>query len=64
MNFLEYETIILLKDYPNKNLKKGDLGVIIMIYSDPNEAYEVEFVDKKGHTKAQLSLLPHEIEKI
>ena len=63
MKFSEYETIVLLKDLPEEGLKKGDLGAIIMVYSAPHEAYEVEFVDLDGVTKAQLALLPDEIGK-
>lgn len=63
MQFSEYETVTLLKDYPDENLKKGTIGVIVMVYEEPNEAYEVEFTDKNGHTKALLTLLPSEIIK-
>lgn len=61
MKFSELDTVILLNKY--KNLNKGDVGVIIMAYSEPNEAYEVEFVDDTGKTKAQIVLFPNEIEK-
>ncbi|QAA33813.1 DUF4926 domain-containing protein [Clostridium manihotivorum] len=61
MKFAEYDTVILLKDYESEGLKKGDIGAMIMIYTEPNEAYEVEFVDNDGEVKAQIVLLPHEI---
>ena len=34
-----------------------------MVYSTPNEAYEVEFVDSMGKTKSGLVLFPDQIEK-
>lgn len=63
MKFSDFETIILLKDYPKYGLKKGDKGAIIMSYEIPAEAYEVEFVDSDGKTVAQLILYPNEIAK-
>jgi hypothetical protein len=63
MKFNEYDTVILLKDYPIEGLRKGDIGAVVMIHTKPNEAYEVEFVDEGGITKALLALRPEEIEK-
>ncbi len=63
MKLAEFETVRLLKSYPKEDLKVGDVGVVIMVYTNPNEAYEIEFVDTNGRTKAQLTLLPNEIEK-
>ena len=54
---------MLLKDFPNEGLKSGDLGAIIIVYTDPHEAYEVEFVNFNGETRAELAVLPGEIEK-
>lgn len=63
MKFLELDTVVLLKNCPTENLTTGDIGVIIMAYKSPCEAYEVEFVDSQGKTKAQLTLYPDEIKK-
>ena len=63
MKFNEYDTVVLLRDYPNEGLKKGDVGAIVMIYKEPNEAYEVEFINEEGITKALITLLPDEITK-
>lgn len=63
MKFLEMDTVILLKDCPKENLKIGDIGAIVMVYTNPYEAYEVEFVDNQGKTKGQVTLLPDEIKK-
>ena len=62
MKFSEFDIVVLLKDYPNKDLRKGDEGTIVMVYTDPNEAYEVEFVNAdNGETIALLTLHPSEI---
>jgi len=63
MKFLEYDTVILLNDHKNEGLKSGDMGAVLMVYTEPNEAYEVEFVNNDGEMKAQIVLLPNEIEK-
>ncbi len=63
MKFNEFDTVVLLKDYPSEGLKKGDIGAVVMIHTEPSEAYEVEFIGEGGITKALLALIPDEIEK-
>ncbi len=63
MSFNELDTVVILNDYPNEGLEKGDIGVVVSVYTNPNEAYEVEFVDDVGITKSMMVLLPNEIEK-
>jgi len=63
VKFNELETVRLLKEYPEKFLKKGDIGVVVMIYNNPNEAYEVEFINDDGTTKAMFVISPEDIEK-
>jgi hypothetical protein len=62
MRYHEHEIIRLLVDLPEHGLKKGEIGVIVVAFDRPNEAYEVEFVDKDGKTKVQTVLLPHQFE--
>lgn len=63
MKFNEFDTVVLLRDCSNEGLMQGDVGAVIMVHTEPNEAYEVEFVDDEGKTKAIIVLLPNEIEK-
>ncbi|MCJ8010985.1 DUF4926 domain-containing protein [Paenibacillus sp. KQZ6P-2] len=63
MRFNELDTVVILNDYPNEGLKKGDIGVIVSVHEIPNEAYEVEFVDDDGATKSMMVLQLDEIEK-
>lgn len=42
------------------NLKEGDRGTIVEIYNN-GVAYEVEFVNSNGNTKALLTLEPSDI---
>jgi len=62
MRYHEHEIIRLLVDLPKLGLKKGEIGTIVFVFDKPNEAYEVEFVDKDGKTRNQTVLLPHQFE--
>lgn len=64
MKFNEYDSVTLLRDDGQNGLKKGDIGAVVMVFTEPNEAYEVEFVDNNGDTKAIITVLPNEIEAI
>ena len=48
----------------NEKVKIGDIGVVVMVFDNPNEAYEVEVIDKDGFTKAQCTLLTNELELV
>ena len=55
------DTIIVSKDYPNYGIKKGDTGVIVMIHTKPNLAYEVEFSDEVGRTIVSFPIREEEL---
>jgi len=61
MKFREYDVVKILVDC-KEGVKKGEVGTIIMVFEYPNEAYEVEVIDKDGNHKAQCTLLPDELE--
>jgi len=63
MKFNEYDMVRVLIDR-EEDIKKGDIGVIIMIYDDPTEGYEVEFINEDGTQKAQIVFKANEIEKV
>lgn len=44
----ELHTVALLKNIPEKNLHRGDVGTVVVDLSDTMA--EVEFVDEKGKT--------------
>ena len=49
------------QDLPGFNLQQGDIGAIVEVYSNPYEAYEVEFCDTKGKTISLLTLKPEQL---
>ncbi len=61
MKFKEFDVVRVLKKC-NDKVQIGDIGVIIMVFDNPNEAYEVEIIDGEGDTKIQCTLLPNELE--
>jgi hypothetical protein len=58
----ELEGVRLRVDIPERCLRTGDIGTIVLVFERPNLAYEVEFVDQDGRTRAQLPLLPEQVE--
>ena len=63
MKFKECDTVKIMKDY-DEGSKKGEIGVVIMVFEKPNEAYEVEVLDEDGCVKTQCTLLPEELELV
>ena len=48
------DTVALLEDLPERNLKRGEVGTVVEILA--SDAYEVEFCDDQGQTYAQFAL--------
>jgi len=55
-------TIVLNRDLPERDLRKGDLGAIVEIYEP--DAFEVEFVTASGRTAALLTLNARDIRPV
>ena len=64
MKFNELEIVKTLKEFPEDGIVQGDIGTIVMAFTKPNEAYEVEFVNDDGTTKAMLTILPDELQSL
>lgn len=58
------DTVVLKVDIPEEGLKAGTVGVVVADFTEPNEAYEVEFCDDEGDMLAQLALLPGQLSKL
>lgn len=55
------ETVIATVNLPDHQVLSGDLGTIVQIYESPQLAYEVEFVNPDGSTRALLTLSPSQV---
>ena len=45
MKFKECDIVKIMKDC-DEEIKKGEIGVIVMVFEKPREAYEVEVFDE------------------
>lgn len=48
------DAVALLRDIPQKQLKRGQLGTIVEELAD--DVFEVEFADRSGRTIAMIAL--------
>ena len=58
MKFNDLDVVRTLIDFPDKKIKKGEIGTVVMPYNKPHEAYEIEFANDDGTTKAMFAILP------
>lgn len=48
-----FDTVALLRDFPQRGVVRGDIGSVVEIYGD---AYEVEFVGEDGAPRAMFAV--------
>lgn len=58
------DTVIATQDFVEERVLAGDLGAIVEIYTEPSLAYEVEFVNPDGTSRALLTLTPSQIRRL
>ena len=58
------DTVIAAANFPEHKVLAGDLGAIVEIYTTPSLAYEVEFVNPDGSTRALLTLAPFQVRRL
>ena len=58
------ETVIATVNFPGQSVLAGDLGTVVEIYTAPGLAYEVEFVNPDGSTRALLTLAAAQIRRL
>lgn len=63
MKFKECDAVRIMVDC-GETVKKGEIGAVLMVFEEPQEAYEVEFLDDEGNTKAQYTLRPDDLELV
>ncbi len=59
----ELESIVLTEDLPAHNLKRGDIGTVVLVHRD-GAGYEVEFVTLDGETIGIVSLYSSQLRPI
>ena len=58
------ETVIVTASFSDEQVLAGDLGTIVEVYTDPYLAYDVEFVNPDGWTRALLTLTPEQVRRL
>jgi hypothetical protein len=62
MTFHELDTVVLERDLPEHDLRRGDLGAIVHRHGP--DVFEVEFVRASGQTQAVISLAAADIRSL
>jgi hypothetical protein len=64
--FKEYEMVRIIRDIPELNLQAGDVGVVVIIYDEPNlpRAYEVDFSNIKDKELKTATLYDKDLERL
>ncbi len=62
MNFQRLQTVVLDRDVPQCDLRRGDLGAVVEIYEP--DGLEVEFVTASGRTQAVVTLKEADVRAI
>ena len=58
------DTVIAATNFPEYKVLAGDLGAVVEVYTAPSLAYEVEFVNPDGSTRALLTLAPSQVRRL
>ena len=61
MKFNELDAVKTLKSFPDDGIRMGEIGTIVVAFNTPNEAYEVEFLNNDGSTKAMFAIDPEDL---
>jgi Domain of unknown function (DUF4926) len=62
MRYKTLDTVVLVRDLPEHDLKVGDLGVVVEVHAP--DGLEVEFVTAAGRTTALLTLKAADVRSI
>ena len=55
------DVVVIRVDLPEEGLRKGQIGTVVLEFTEPTVAFETEFADDEGRTIAQLALVPEQI---
>ena len=58
------DTVIASTNFPEYKVLAGDVGAVVEVYTAPKLAYEVEFVNPDGSTRALLTLAPSQVRRL
>jgi hypothetical protein len=56
VRFYVNDAVVLRRGLPDEDLVAGAIGAVVLVFDEPEPAYEVEFCDDVGRTIAQVVL--------
>lgn len=59
----ELEEVRASHELPQAGVQKGDRGVIVEVFGEPDPAIMVEYADEEGQTRA-LVIYTHDLERV
>jgi hypothetical protein len=62
MTYKILDTVVLVKDFPEHDLRSGDLGAVVEVYEP--DGIEVEFVTASGRTQALVTLKDRDVRPV
>ncbi len=62
MKFSPLDTVVLVHDVPQHDLRTGDVGAVVEVYDDGT--LEIEFVRPSGETQALVTLERSDIRSV
>ncbi|HKP13982.1 MAG TPA: DUF4926 domain-containing protein [Blastocatellia bacterium] len=60
----ELDVVELTEDLPEFGLKKGERGAVVVAFDNPDEAYDLEFVDESGEPRFAYAVKPGQIKTV
>jgi tetratricopeptide (TPR) repeat protein len=57
----ELDVVELSEDLPEYGLKRGERGTVVVAFHEPDEAYDLEFVDETGASRFAYSVKPQQL---
>lgn len=61
VNYSENDTVQIISD--QYGVPRGTVGTVVMVFTKPNEAYEVEITDRHGKTVTFCTVRPEDLTK-
>ena len=58
------DTVVATVNVPEHAVLAGDIGAVVDVYSTPEVAYDVEFVNPDGTMRALLTLAPYQVRRL
>ena len=58
------DIVIVTANFPDYQVLAGDLGTVVEIYTTPQIAFEVEFVNPDGSTRSLLTLSTDQVRRL